>query len=47
MTSPTAKKLFVLGIDGMDPKLTNKYINMGLMPNTQAFIQRGSARADL
>ena len=47
MTSPTGKKLFVLGIDGMDPKLTNKYLKMGLMPNTQAFIERGSARADL
>ena len=42
-----AEKLFVLGVDGMDPRLTNKYIAEGIMPNTKKFIERGSARADL
>ncbi|MDO4281941.1 MAG: alkaline phosphatase family protein [Peptococcaceae bacterium] len=41
------KKLFVLGIDGMDPRLTCKYVEEGIMPNTKAFIERGSARKDL
>ena len=40
-------KIFVMGIDGMDPRLTCKYIAEGIMPNTQKFIERGSAREDL
>ena len=42
-----AEKIFVLGIDGMDPKLTRKFIKQGKMPNTQKFLARGAARADL
>ena len=42
-----AEKILVLGVDGMDPKLTRKYIKEGLMPNTQKFIERGAARQDL
>lgn len=42
-----AEKIFVLGIDGMDPKLTRKYMQQGKMPNTQKFLARGAARADL
>ena len=41
------RKLFVLGIDGMDPRLTRKYVDEGIMPNTKAFIERGAARKDL
>jgi len=40
-------KSFVLGIDGMDPRLTKKYINEGRMPNTERLIARGAARKDL
>lgn len=28
-------KILVLGIDGMDPKLTEKYVHQGVMPNTK------------
>ena len=42
-----AEKLFVLGIDGMDPRLTRRYVDEGIMPNVKKFIERGSARADL
>lgn len=42
-----SEKIIVLGVDGMDPRLTKKYIEMGLMPNTAEFIKRGSAREDL
>ena len=42
-----SKKIFVMGIDGMDPRLTCKYIKEGIMPNTKKFIERGSAREDL
>ena len=40
-------KILVLGVDGMDPKLTRKYIDEGLMPNTQKFVERGACRQDL
>ncbi len=40
-------KILVLGIDGMDPKLTRKYMEEGLMPNTQKFVERGACRQDL
>ena len=42
-----SKKILVLGIDGMDPSLTKKYLDMGLMPNTKEFLKKGSAREDL
>ena len=30
-----ADKILLLGIDGMDPRLTSKYVAEGKMPNTQ------------
>ena len=41
------RKVLVLGVDGMDPKLTKKYIAEGIMPNTKKLIEMGSAREDL
>ena len=41
------RKVLVLGVDGMDPKLTKKYIAEGIMPNTKKLIEMGSARDDL
>ena len=40
-------KLLVLGVDGMDPRITKKFLAEGKMPNLQKFIDRGSAREDL
>ncbi len=40
-------KIMILGIDGMDPALTKRFIEMGEMPNTQKFLERGVAREDL
>ena len=40
-------KLLVLGVDGMDPKISRKFLSEGKMPNLQKFIDRGSAREDL
>ena len=40
-------KILVLGIDGLDPKLTKKYIEEGFMPNAQKLIERGACREDL
>ena len=30
-----SQKVLVLGIDGMDPRKTRKYVDEGLMPNTK------------
>lgn len=40
-------KILVLGVDAMDPRLTKKYVDMGLMPNVKQYIERGSCREDL
>ena len=44
---PMSQKLLLLGLDGMDPRLTRKYVDEGKMPNTAEFIRRGAARHDL
>lgn len=43
----TANKVLLLGVDGMDPRLTRKYVDMGIMPNVKQYIERGAAREDL
>ena len=40
-------KLLVLGCDAMDPRLTRKYVDMGIMPNMKKYIERGACREDL
>ncbi|MBQ2995268.1 MAG: alkaline phosphatase family protein, partial [Peptococcaceae bacterium] len=40
------KKVLVLGIDGLDPRLTKTYMEEGIMPNTKKFLERGSAQKD-
>jgi Uncharacterized conserved protein len=42
-----ARKILILGMDGMDPRLTRKFVDMGLMPNTKQYIERGAQREDL
>ena len=42
-----SEKLMVIGVDGLDPKLTLKYMAEGLMPNTQKLIEAGACREDL
>ncbi|KUO53319.1 MAG: nucleotide pyrophosphatase [Desulfitibacter sp. BRH_c19] len=41
------QKLLVLGVDGMDPKITQKFLAEGIMPNLKKFIEKGAAREDL
>lgn len=36
------KKVIVIGIDGMDPKITNKLMNEGKLPNFKKLAQSGS-----
>lgn len=47
MERKTSNKIIVLGIDGMDPRLTRKYVDEGVMPNVKEYIERGSQRHDL
>ena len=42
-----AEKILVLGVDGLDPRLTSKYVAEGKMPNVAKIIAAGSAREDL
>ena len=36
-----SEKVFVLGVDGMDPRMTKKYLELGKMPHLAEFIKRG------
>ncbi len=47
MVPAKATKVAVLGVDAMDPRLTRKYVDMGIMPNTKKILEAGSAREDL
>ena len=40
-------KIMILGCDGMDPRLTKKYVAEGKMPHVAEFIRRGAANEDL
>lgn len=42
-----AEKILLLGVDGLDPRLTRKYVDMGIMPNTRKLIERGACHEDL
>lgn len=39
--------IIILGVDGMDPRLTKKYLDLGLMPNLKKCLEMGAAREDL
>ena len=47
MNPTISDKILVLGIDGMDPRLTRKYIDTGDMPATKELLARGAGREDL
>lgn len=40
-----ANKILLLGVDGMDPRLTRKYVDEGYMPNVKQYIERGRPSA--
>ena len=42
-----SEKIMILGVDGMDPRLTCKYVAEGLMPNVKKLMDRGACREDL
>ena len=40
-------KMILLGIDGMDPQLTRKFMDEGKMPNVKKVMELGACREDL
>ncbi len=42
-----SQKVFILGVDGLDPRFSNKMLREGKMPNLQKYIDRGACREDL
>ena len=44
---PITQKIMFLGIDGMDPHQTMKYLRRGVMPNMEEYMRRGACREDL
>ncbi|MDR1320529.1 MAG: alkaline phosphatase family protein [Gracilibacteraceae bacterium] len=44
---PATEKLLLLGVDGMDPSLTSKYVAQGKMPNVKKMMERGASGEDL
>ncbi|MBR5319302.1 MAG: alkaline phosphatase family protein [Peptococcaceae bacterium] len=42
-----SSKVFILGVDGLDPRFSLKMLREGKMPNLQKYIDRGACREDL
>lgn len=42
-----SSKVLVLGVDGMDPSLSKRYLDEGLMPNLQKLLDAGSSSTDM
>lgn len=40
-------KILVLGVDGLDPRLTEIYMKKGLMPNVKKYVERGASGQNL
>ncbi|MEE0435719.1 MAG: alkaline phosphatase family protein [Peptococcaceae bacterium] len=41
------EKVLMLGVDGMDPALTRKFVDEGKLPNIKKFIEHGAQKHDL
>jgi len=47
MTSARSEKVMVLGVDGMDPRITRRMISEGKLPNLETLMNKGAMRDDL
>ena len=47
MKETKSEKVFVLGMDAMDPRFTKKLMDEGKMPNVKKLVERGACREDL
>ena len=43
----TSQKVLLLGVDAMDPSISKKYLEEGVMPNLKKLIERGATNTDL
>ena len=39
-------KILVLGVDGMDPRLTKKFMDQGKLPHIKEYVEKGACRED-
>ena len=47
MTQPLTNKVLLLGVDGLDPRLTSKYLKEGKLPNIKKYVDAGAQKEDL
>ena len=47
MSKPLTEKVLLLGVDGLDPKLTTKFLKKGKLPNIRKYVERGAQKEDL
>ena len=47
MSKTLTDKVLLLGVDGLDPKLTSKFLKEGKLPNIQKFVEAGAQRENL
>lgn len=47
MNKSLTNKVLLLGVDGLDPKLTSKYLKQGLLPNIEKYVRSGAQRENL
>lgn len=47
MTKPLTEKVLLLGVDGLDPTMTKKFVDQGKLPNIKKIIDRGAQKEDL
>lgn len=41
------EKVLLLGVDGLDPKLTKKFLKEGKLPNIKKYVEQGAQKEDL
>ena len=44
MSKPLTEKVLLLGVDGLDPKLTTKFLKKGKLPNIRKYVEQRCAK---
>ncbi len=47
MSKQYTDKVLLLGVDGLDPKMTKKFMDAGKLPNIKKFVERGAQKENL
>ena len=40
-------KVLLLGVDGLDPSLTKKFLDQGKLPNIRKYVENGAQKENL